>query len=418
MKTWKPALLGVLTVFAAGIAPAGPVTAERTATLDDGVKPAWTAYLENSEKAALLDQAMLDAELEIHSMDAPLKAPNGGDFRIKNDPDDAWFASEEASALADSVLSFQTPSGGWSKHMGYTHATRQPGMLFSSQYEPGHSRHYLATFDNGATTTEIYFLACLWRATGREDCKEAVSRGLDFILASQYPNGGWPQGWPLEGKYHDDITLNDDALTNTLEVLNDIASGAEQYACLGDTQKEKAKAALGRALDFVVRAQVRQGETLTGWCAQYDALTLEPASARLKEPPALASIETSNLVKFLITLDEPSPAMIDAVNAAFAWLEAVQVSGITKTKIDGKTTYVANPASDKAYWARFYDPATNKPLFPGSEDGIIYNSYAEMAENNHSTGYDFYSTRPKGTINSQQKKWRKKLAKMTPAPGE
>ena len=37
-------------------------------------------------------------------------------------------------------------------------------------------------------------------------------KGLNFILAAQYPNGGWPQGYPLEGAYHDDITLNDNAM--------------------------------------------------------------------------------------------------------------------------------------------------------------------------------------------------------------
>ena len=56
----------------------------------------------------------------------------------------------------------------------------------------------------GQATTEIQFLA-------RVGNHAAVLRGLDYTFAAQFPNGGWPQVWPLEGGYHDAITFNDGA---------------------------------------------------------------------------------------------------------------------------------------------------------------------------------------------------------------
>ena len=43
-------------------------------------------------------------------------------------------------------------------------------------------------------------------------------RGLDYALSAQYPNGGFPQIYPLVGWYHDAITYNDDAMVHIMEL--------------------------------------------------------------------------------------------------------------------------------------------------------------------------------------------------------
>ena len=62
--------------------------------------------------------------------------------------DAAWYDSPQARALADSVLRHQRVSGGWPKDVDMT--TPPSG---SSPDRPD------ATIDNGATTTQIRFLA-------------------------------------------------------------------------------------------------------------------------------------------------------------------------------------------------------------------------------------------------------------------
>lgn len=401
------ALGGVLFSTRPGLV-AAPVDGARVAALADDARPAWAAYLARSAELAAADEAALAAELKSLGLSAALKAPSGGDFRLADKTDAAWFAGEEAGALANVVLSYQTPSGGWSKHTGYAAGPRAPGMQWSSQYEPGKSRHYLATFDNHSTTAQLRLLAGVWRATGREDCRVAVLRGVDFILAAQYPNGGWPQGYPLEGGYHDDITFNDDAMTRVLELLLAIDASEPEFDCVDALRRERVSAALCAGLACVLRLQREIDGKPAVWCAQYDALTLAPSSARKMEPAALSGMESSRVLRMLMSVPRPDPALKAAVEGALAWFDAAKITDLAKTKDGGKTTYVVDTASTEVYWARFYDLATGRPIYPG-RDGEIYASYAEMIAGNRG-GYDYLTTLPSSVVRTGQKNWRKRLA--------
>ena len=388
-------------------AAAAPVTAERIAALAPAERGAWEAYLERSQSAARADQAALDAEVATSGMSQALQAPDGGDFKLPARAGDPWYATEEAKTLADIILSYQTPSGGWSKHTGYSRGPRKPGMQFTSQNKPGQRPHYVATFDNRSTTEQLYFLAYVQQATEREDCRAAFAKGLEFILSAQYPNGGWPQGYPLEGGYHDDITFNDDAMTRVLKVLHAVTSDDPAFGFVSASQRARAAAALERGIGCLLELQVEQDGRKTVWCAQYDPITLAPSQARSFEPASLSGAESARVLEFLMSIRNPSPELIAAIESGLAWFERVKVTGLKRTQRDGKTAFEADPASTEVYWARFYDLKTNKPLFPG-RDGVIYDTYDAMAARN-TTGYDYYSTQPGGVLNSGQKKWRKML---------
>ena len=78
-----------------------------------------------------------------------------------------WYATPEARHVADNIISFQTPAGGWGKNVDRTGPVRQRGQLWvpvedlpanaRTDLEPGWS--YVGSIDNNATTTEIRFLA-------------------------------------------------------------------------------------------------------------------------------------------------------------------------------------------------------------------------------------------------------------------
>lgn len=385
-------LILTISSVALAAAAAAPVTPERVSRLPAPQRAGWDDYLARSRAAAAADQAALAAELARHGMTAAVKAPSGGDFKPSAKPGDTWFAGREAAKLADIVISYQTPAGGWSKHTGYNKGPRRPGMLWSSQYEPGRSPHYLGTFDNRSTTAQLQFLAGVAHATGREDCKSAVLKGLDYILAAQFPNGGWPQVYPLEGGYHDSITLNDDAMTHVLEILQAVSSTDPVFSFVGETKRQQAAAALDRGIACVIAMQVEQDGKRTVWCAQHDALTLAPCAARKMEPASLSGVESANLLKFLMTLPDPRPELVACIHHGLDWLESV--------KIDG---------AGEARWARFYDLQDSRPIYPG-RDGVIYMTYQELAARNE-TAYDYHSSRPGSVVNNGRKKWLKMLAK-------
>ncbi|MBX3433356.1 MAG: pectate lyase [Pirellulales bacterium] len=393
-------------------ADAEPVTLERVEALPAAEQAPWRRYLERSQARARADADALAAEIDASGLSAALRAPSGGDFKLSAKAGDPWYAGDEAGRLADVILSYQTPSGGWSKHTGYSRGPRQAGMQWTSQNEPGRSPHYVATFDNRSTTEQLQFLANVWLATQRDDCREAIRRGLDFVFEAQYPHGGWPQVYPLEGGYHDDVTLNDDVLVHVLELLHAVAQGEERFACVDAARRDQAVVAFEAGVARAIRLQVERDGKPTGWCAQYDALTLEPSQARALEPPTLSGAESAQLLKFLMTVPRPSAELVQAIDAGLAWLDEAKVVGLMRGKRDGKTVYEPAPDSAEVYWARFYDLQTGKPVFPG-RDGVLYDSFAAMAANN-ALGYDYFSTRPGSVLNNGQKKWRKMLAKEEP----
>lgn len=387
---------------------AEPVTMARVEALPQAEQSAWRSYVERSEALARADAEALRAEVVAAGVEQAVRAPNGGNFKLPAGADDAWYGGAEASALVEAILSYQTPSGGWSKHTGYARGPRRPGMQWTSQNEPGKSPHYLATFDNRATTEELNFLADVARVTDREDCRAAVLRGLDFIFAAQYPNGGWPQVFPLEGDYHDDITFNDDAMTHVVDLLQAVTTGEARFGFVDAARRGKASVALAAGIRCMLELQVVVNGEKTVWCAQYDALSRRISSARKMEPATLSGLESARILEFLMSVREPAPELVAAIESGLKWMDGAKITGLTKGKRDGTTVYDSDPASTQVYWARFYDIGTGKPVFPG-RDGVLYGTFAEMAAKNK-LGYDFYTTLPGSIVSNGQKKWRKMLA--------
>jgi len=367
---------------------------------------AWREYLERSNRLATADRDALHAELTAAGVAEAIRAPDGGDFRPPDPTKGSWYAGEEAGRLVDAVLSFQTPSGGWSKHVAYSKGPRRPCMQWTSQSEPGRAPHYQATFDNASTVRQIEFLAMAWHVMKRDDCAVAVNRGLRFILDAQYPNGGWPQVYPLEGGYHDAITFNDNAMTNVLKLLKAIGDGDDRYDCVDGALRLPLAESLERGIRCVLETQVIVDGRKTVWCGQHDPLTHEPIAARAYEPPALSGVESGQVLRFLMSLETPSPEVVAAIEAGLEWLESAKVTGVRRVKTDAGTLYRRDASSDEIFWARFYDLDTGKPIFPG-RDGVIYDTFEAMAAANDKLGYDYYSTLPGSVLTTARNKWRK-----------
>src|ERR1700704_2668066 len=93
-----------------------------------------------------------------------------------------WYGGAEARAVADSLLLYQTESGGWPKN---TDMTQPPSAEFLANTAPDHRA---ATIDNNATTTQIAYLARTVTAHAEPRYRDAVLRGVDYLLAAQYEN--------------------------------------------------------------------------------------------------------------------------------------------------------------------------------------------------------------------------------------
>ncbi len=302
-----------------------------------------------------------------------------------------WYASAGARAIADNVVHWQSPQGGWPKNTDLAAPPPSPEALGELLRHGGTN-----TIDNGATTTPLRYLALMVQATRDTRFRAAFDRGFDYLLAAQYPNGGWPQYFPLRKGYYSHITYNDDAMVNVLTILRDAALGKPPYDFVDAGRRARAAAGVVRGIDCILRTQIKQDAKLTAWCAEHDETTLEPAWARNFEPPTLSGGESVGVVRFLMEIEEPTPQIVAAVEGAVAWFQAVAIHGMRLeefTAADGKRDkrVVADPTA-KPLWARFYELGTNRPVFTG-RDKVLRYAISEI-EQERRNGYAYYVTSP------------------------
>jgi PelA/Pel-15E family pectate lyase len=361
----------------------------RLARLKPAERAAWTRYLAASDKQRAADQALLAAEVRAAGKPRMAPAPYRKEFHFAESMTPSWLASDEGRRVTATVLSFQTPSGGWSKHVDLLGRPRKPGESFYSEND---GWHYIATLDNDTTTEQIRFVAAAAAATGDAAAGASFSKGLDYLLAAQFPNGCWPQVYPLQGGYHDAITFNDDAILNVMRLLDDVAAGRVKVAT--PKQQRHAAAAAARGLKCIVATQVREGLDAgvpTIWAQQNDPLTREAAPARRYELAGLASRESANLVAYLMTLPSPPADVAEAVYAAADWFGKHAIKGYD---YDAKHGLRANP-NGGPIWARLTELDTARPIF-SNRDGVKRYDWNELTDRRY--GYTWYCHEPAAVL--------------------
>lgn len=318
----------------------------------------------------------------------------------------AWFSSAEAARVGENLLHWQRTNGGWPKNVDMVGPLDAAGRIDLAR----HRQRTDTTIDNGATYTQVRFLARLFSAARDERFRRGALDGLDFLLAAQYPGGGWPQFFPLRGDYSRHVTFNDGAMAGVLSLLLDASEGCEAFAFVDDDRRARAARAVGKGVAAILASQVVTGGTKTAWAAQHDAQTLAPSPARTFEPVALASAESVGVVRFLMRLPEPSREVVAAVEAAVAWLRSVQIDGVRVERrhdpsLPGGIDTVATPdPTAPPTWARFYEIGTNRPLFSG-RDGVVRWTLAEI-EHERRTGYAWYVDAPASLLSKEFPAWK------------
>jgi PelA/Pel-15E family pectate lyase len=316
----------------------------------------------------------------------------------------AWYASDEALVVAKAVLSYQTDSGGWPKNHDMTSPRRSAVAEGEDVIAP--------TIDNGATYTQIEFLARVNQARENADARAAVIHGIDYLLAAQYDNGGWPQFFPLRHGYYTHITFNDDAMVGVLKILREVSAGRAPYLFIDRDHQAAAGRAVEKGVDCILRCQVVVDGVKTVWCAQHDEHTLAPAQARKYELVSLSGYESVGIVRFLMSLDQPSPAIREAIRSAVAWFERVKLTGLREERVPdsklprGYDVRVVEDNKAPPLWARFYEIGTNRPMFCG-RDSVGHYVLAEI-EPERRTGYHWYTEAPRLLLTVDFPRWTEK----------
>lgn len=316
---------------------------------------------------------------------APYKTGGEWEFQKLLNKEDSAYGTEMAQKVADNIIAYQNDDGGWMKHSEYLDMTQ-------TVKKGGNS-----TVDNNATILQLRYLAKVYTATGIEKYAVSFMKGIDYIVAGQYESGGWPQFFPKATGYYKNITINDNAMSNILQLLIDISGQQSDFQFV--TQKYSNKLAvignsLEKGIDCILKLQIEVDGKKTGWASQYHPITLTPTFGRAYEMPAIAASESVKVVKFLMSIDNPDEEIINAVKSCMIWFEQVKISGM---RVDTKIDYSLERGTDKVLaidpnstiWARFYEISSDfRPLFSGRDSVIKYNMADISYERRN--GYTWY----------------------------
>lgn len=315
--------------------------------------------------------------------------------------------------VAENMLAYQRAVGGWPKAVDkkvvnydkvLTEAERGAVKADSLRND--------ATIDNKATSKELRYLIKAYKINPDPRYLVAVQKGINYLLEAQYENGGWSQYYPDHSSYRGEITYNDNAMINVLNIMQDIVEGKNDFDQLNATYKAKALVSVQKGVSCILKTQVSVNGKPTVWCAQYDEKTLKPAKARAFELISLSGMESVGITEFLMRIKKPSEEIKAAVNNAVAWFEKSKIPDYDFVFVDDpqnpkEKDRVFIPKKGSVIWARFYDIETNEPFFSG-RNSVKVKTVAEI-EKERRIGYAWYGTWPANLLATKYPAWLKKI---------
>ena len=325
------------------------------------------------------------------------------------DRQDDTYAPLQFVEIADHLLVFQNDDGGWSK--SFNPLVKVPEAELRTLLGRSLSR---STFDNRTTYPHIAYLAKVYGVTGDERYRSAAERGLDYVFREQRPTGGW------RGADVDAVTYNDDVMLGLMRLLRDVEQVRPHFDWLNENGRRQAQAALERAIDVTLKCQIVVNGVKTGWCQQHSHDTFEPVKARSYELPSICPVESSGIVRFLMEIEDPSPDVTAAIEAAVAWIDRSKITGIRVQDVEiepvryehhtaTRDRIVVSDPDAPPIWTRYYEIETNRPFFCNRDGTKVY-SLAEVHHERRS-GYGWYSGSPRRLLERDYPAWKARLAR-------
>lgn len=274
--------------------------------------------------------------------------------------DEFYYAA--AKRVAGAIIYAQHSSGGWNyvaDFEGEAALKLWYATIGKNAWRLEEFQHYYgnATFDDGGTAEAAKFLLRLYVEKADPEYRPALHKAINFMLASQYPIGGWPQRFPLmhdhpykgHADYSSFITFNDDVAVENIDFL------LMCYQVLGETRLREP---VLRAMNSFLVTQM--GQPQPGWALQYTA-ELVPAGARSYEPKSLHTPTTAENIQQLIRFYRMTgeKKFLAPIPEALAWLESLALPN--KPEYEGRS----HPS--------FIELGSNRPLYTHRRGANVVN---------------------------------------------
>jgi hypothetical protein len=256
-----------------------------------------------------------------------------------------------AEKAADALIFGQTKEGGWHyvvdfEPKGLQDYYKNQASKFKWGMEEQRFYKGNATLDDGNSQSAARFILRLYFVSKNEKYKVPLLKALNFFLTAQYPNGAFPQRFPLKYDFiHDGFpdytsyyTLNDGATVTAIQVLVDA------YENLGD---KKYLDSARKAVDFLIAVQGPEDQGC--WAEQYHPDTMRPEKARTHEPPGFVVRESEQVIETL--------EMFYKMTGDRRYLRPIPLCLNWFDRINKEAFEFKRPV------ARYYEPGTNLPIY-------------------------------------------------------
>ncbi|MBE0338913.1 pectate lyase [Paenibacillus sp. 23TSA30-6] len=374
--------------------------------------PSWAAAEQDSADAGVNVTQAVYGDTAIYKNSIVPFASASTDSLLDKYRDFSKFSTGDVSKdtkLALNIVSWQLPHGGFFKAMEKNYKSKWDGKAARSTWKSKDGVE-LGTFDNEATTTEIRFLADVYKKTKNKDIKDSVQKAVDFVLTSQYSSGGWPQVYPKRGNYSDAVTYNDDAMVRVMVLADDIANKKQPFDSdiLDNTYRSRLQQALNKGIQYAIKSQIVNNGTPTIWGAQHDPVTYASVEARAFELASKTTTESVGITAFLMS--QPQTAEVKkAAQSALKWFDTNRIDGI-KYNRQGPEFFQKDASS--VMWYRFYNVEDNKYFF-SDRDGKKYTDIMKISEERR-LGYAWAGSQAKSLLNAASESGYYKLSKPLP----
>jgi len=290
---------------------------------------------------------------------------------------EVWYGSPNSIVIATNLMALQRHNGGWPEGTGQGgSAPHSPANIAGITAEQRAQAQMLrsnndAYFGRGITTNETRFMLRMYQATRIEAFGESAMLGLGAILDNQLDNGGWSYFVSGRTDYRGSvISFKDQAIPHIMRLLGDIKDGA--FSCVIDDELlQRVIYAYNAGMQAILNLQIwysieHEGQRIAAWASNSHPVTMWPNWSRQFEPPAIGGRETVEVLNFLMSRENPSQEIKDAIHAGVAFIAYVEIFGYRQADASspfGNNRTLVPTEGARGVWARFYCVETLNPLF-------------------------------------------------------
>lgn len=254
------------------------------------------------------------------------------------------------------------------------------------------------TFQSGMFVSFFKIIIEQFLKTKESNLLLSIHKTIDYLISIslEYNNGGVPLYYPKldddEWKYN--ISIKNGNYINYLRTIEIILNSNELLEHI-DSKIELLKDSYRKSLNLLLKLQINVGQKKTIWSQYYDKNSLLPVSGNDDEPLGLCSLESAQILLYLMDFEILTNNIKNAIIAGCEWFKDNKISGWIQ--VFEKKSYDPNDQDDMieqqtmliqykylpfpnkmTMHSRYYDFEKIEPIFQENDEIYTLDTFNNM----------------------------------------